>query len=471
MKYSEFIGKAGMTNKSYQEEGVKRMLALETVGWTGPYVEREVHGGFLADEMGLGKTLQLIAVMLGNPRRRTLIVVPPVLLEQWQRAILDLTNHKCLVYHRSAQPIGKIPVSALEQANVVLTTYGMVAVESGKRGNALHGCHPGFTAYWDRVIFDEAHHLRNPNTRIHHGARMLRADARWMVSGTPVQNCLSDLRALLRILGVEGYPSSQLQLILKALMIRRTKLSVGIKLPPLETSTSQVAWMSDAESELASDLHAPLGICNGGRVPGLVIGTGSILPALTRARQSCILPRLTEDPVLLALEDVEDKPALAASIGLGLGGASKVTRVVSDLLKEDGKCLVFCHYRGEIDRIRRELSLHGVGNSYIDGRIGSSERSRVIESAPQVLLLQIQTCCEGLNLQEYSCVYVVSPHWNPAIEDQAVARCHRIGQTATVRVRRYIQEAPPGCSLSLDARADQVQEAKRDLSKVLPQPP
>ena len=112
------------------------------------------------------------------------------------------------------------------------------------------------------------------------------------------------------------------------------------------------------------------------------------------------------------------------------------------------KSIVFCHYRREMTRLRDMLLLRSGGGgvvvvdgeadiAIIDGSVSAKERSRIFDAAPKVLILQIRTCSEGLNLQSYSDVYFVSPHWNPCVEDQAIARCYRMGQTKGVRVFRF----------------------------------
>jgi hypothetical protein len=132
---------------------------------------------------------------------------------------------------------------------------------------------------------------------------------------------------------------------------------------------------------------------------------------------------------------------------------SKLDSVVATMAAEgavaaaatERKSLVFCHYRREMTRLRDLLlrggGVGGVGGeddiAIIDGRVGSRERERILAAAPKVLILQIRTCSEGLNLQSYSDVYFVSPHWNPCVEDQAIARCYRMGQTNQVRVFRF----------------------------------
>jgi SNF2 family DNA or RNA helicase len=109
---------------------------------------------------------------------------------------------------------------------------------------------------------------------------------------------------------------------------------------------------------------------------------------------------------------------------------------------KDNGCgkLIFCQFREEIDEIARRLQAGGLGKvATFDGRTSVAKRKAILNDKADAIILQIQTGCEGLNLQEnYSEIYFVSPHWNPAIEDQAIARCHRIGQTKPVLVRRFM---------------------------------
>ena len=125
--------------------------------------------------------------------------------------------------------------------------------------------------------------------------------------------------------------------------------------------------------------------------------------------------------------------------------SSKISKVVRTILsrKDNGKRkIVFCHFRGEIDYIQSRLvtAFPSLVVRYLDGRTSESERRVILapDAGVDVLILQIQTCCEGLNLQQFSEVYFVSPDWNPAVEDQAIARCHRFGQTEPVSVFRFV---------------------------------
>jgi hypothetical protein len=154
------------------------------------------------------------------------------------------------------------------------------------------------------------------------------------------------------------------------------------------------------------------------------------------------------------------------------------------------KSIVFCHYRREMVQLREMLLRDGVvvaderDIAIIDGTVSARERALIFATAPTVLILQIRTCSEGLNLQEYSDVYFVSPHWNPCVEDQAIARCYRMGQTNGVRVFRFYMtdfvgersgdaggeagadrgEAGVSESIStLDHKCEEIQERKRVL--------
>ena len=125
-------------------------------------------------------------------------------------------------------------------------------------------------------------------------------------------------------------------------------------------------------------------------------------------------------------------------------GSSKMDSVVNKIVENNngnGK-LVFCHFRKEMDELKRRLELFGMDKIHIyDGRINMNQRNDILKEKNNVLILQIKTCCEGLNLQEhYSEIYFVSPHWNPSVESQAIARCHRYGQQKDVQVYRFYMD-------------------------------
>jgi SNF2 family DNA or RNA helicase len=268
---------------------------------------------------------------------------------------------------------------------------------------------------------------------------------------------------------------------------KRTKSQVGIKLPELRTNTISVKWENEAERNLAEDFHSmlqfthvsksPTKINNSIAVMGHQAGS-MILPLLIKARQMCILPSLVEKSLKHFTEIglmEENKEALEALHK----SSSKMDKVINTLIerKNNGRQkLIFCHFRGEIDYIKKSLEEQGqMKIMTLDGRTPEKERKEALSSENRidVLILQIQTGCEGLNLQHFSEVYFVSPHWNPAVEDQAIARCHRMGQNSDVDVFRFAMAGfdEKNETRSLDEYASNLQDAKRDVMKIIDEEP
>ena len=179
-----YLNHTHMEHKEYQYEGVEWCVNREKVSSSCS------RGGLLADEMGLGKTIIMIGTFLANIVRNTLIVVPTILIDQWYTQIYKTTGHRPLIYHASNKQYKKkdITVEMLAKSRIVITTYAAIAVNKNKNTQLTSRIHE---VAWSRVVFDEAHHLRNTNSR-HNGATMLKADIRWIISGTPVQNKRQD---------------------------------------------------------------------------------------------------------------------------------------------------------------------------------------------------------------------------------------------------------------------------------------
>ena len=355
----------------------------------------------------------------------------------------------------------------MEKAPLVITTYGMI--KKGKHKDSVGVLHK---IEWGRVIFDEAHHLRNKNTSGHRGALALKRDITWVVTGTPIQNRKSDFYSLCAVMGLPAsyYTAPQNLLPLaRAFMLKRTKESVGLKLPELNIEKIEVEWDNKEEKSIAEDIHSMLQFSrvNKMNINNTIAALGvSTLPLLVRARQSCVYPPLIANQFQRLVEagilDNDDR------IHEGLLGESKI-RKVSEMICKNArnghKKLVFCHYRGEIDIIAEKLTETGMTVLTFDGRIQQNQRHDILNSDCDVLIMQIQTGCEGLNLQQFSEIYFVSPHWNPAVEDQAVARCHRMGQEKEVRVYRFnmVGFDENMATRTLDEYSAAVQEVKRGI--------
>ena len=465
-KFKTWTSHVGLDQKPHQIEGVRWCLSKETGG--GTIYNEQSTGGIIADEMGLGKTIMMIGLMLINFKRRTLIVLPPALLKQWESEILRLTGHSPLVFHGYKK--SKITMAQFIGAPVVLTTYGMVSKNVKN---------PLMLLKWDRVIFDEAHHLRNQR-RSHTMALRLKREITWLVTGTPIQNNITDLNSLWKMLKLK-INFTELYLgdgdLLKSLIynyiLRRTKADVELELPDVIEKIIRVEWESESERDLCEELHASLEFSNSTFEQSFAAEelTQWKLAALVRCRQSCVKPQLLQDAYMAIENEYRDDDTSYSEKMEPFLNKSKINAVVKKIIerKDNGrKKLIFSHYRGEIDEFKSQLEERGLRVAFFDGRVSNYQREIILaEDTAEVLILQIKTACEGLNLQQFKEVYFVTPHWNPAVEDQAIARCHRIGQTENINVFRFLMDDFGIHSKNIDSYCQTVQERKRDFQKII----
>ena len=575
-KFDEYIQRSGLEPKSYQREGVEfclcreqRRCAAAAAAAASSDNSSQILGGIVADEMGLGKTIVMMGLILANitAYRRTLIVVPVALIAQWvaqiKKTIIDTgikPDLTVFVYHGATakrrvilsgddassvwchRPPKRGGGGGSRAIDIVITTYGCVAMEEPSSSVVVVGGPPKvlslLTFNADRVIFDEAHHLRNKSSRVFKGAIRVvgggngkdaslaavvtrRRPSVWIVTGTPIQNKISDLKSLCYVLGFgvsDLITEEKRKAIRDQFVLRRTKVSVGMivqatavvddnaaaaednvvtcapRLQSLVHYKTNVAWTSENELDLSHEIH---------KKARNTTDRAERLKLYTRMRQMCVWPALLQKRG----ENIDGgEYADDLTYGLSLdrynvavSKQSKIDRVVETITAEAAeaangsgsgsgsgsrKSIVFCHYRREMTQLRDILLRSGVvmdGNdvAIIDGTVGARERQRIFAASPKVLILQIRTCSEGLNLQSYSDVYFVSPHWNPCVEDQAIARCYRMGQTKGVRVFRFymtdfVVEEQSGAAgageigesesiSTLDHKCEEIQERKRVL--------
>lgn len=464
---------------NYQYEGVKWCLEKELNN------NNKIKGGIVADEMGLGKTISMIGLMYVNMVSKTLIVVPPILMEQWYKEIYRISGHKAFIYHglnkkkldkqwniknsNKNNDIKNNELDAFNKARIVITSYNIVSISKNldnvntiNNKNRLCLMHK---IKWDRIIFDEAHHLRNKNTTRFFGCINLHAKYRWLLSGTPIQNKHSDFIHLCYILSPDFYISQKkknietindpniykkvdiINYIKENHVLKRTKKIVGLEISDINTNQLIVDWKSVEEKQFAQEIHSLVKVS---KVPenhmtsfakqmSTSLNGNSALMAVLRAKQTCIMPYLMKKTVEWLVDTNKIKKEYLTP--LSENGSSKLEKVLEIVLerKNNGRGkLIFCQFREEMNYLYDNCLKNSLTSMIIDGRCSGKKRIESLQTPVDVLILQIQTGCEGLNLQEnYSEVYFVSPHWNPSVEDQAIARCHRMGQKEIVEVFKF----------------------------------
>jgi len=487
--FAAYLNHTGLEHHPHQFKGVRWCVRNETRA-NAPF---GVRGGLVADEMGLGKTILMIGTLLANILTNTLIVVPTSLISQWHDQIFKTTGYRPLIYHSSNKQNKKkdVTVEMLVGSRIVITTYAAIAIDKKKKQKQKEEKQkeekqkekeelgPLHQVAWSRVVFDEAHHLRNANSR-HHGATLLKTDIRWLISGTPVQNKRRDFYNLCAVLRIPKELHKEIPFVNHNFVLRRTKAQVGIRMAGLVRVNTVVAWTNPKERELSERAHSVLKFSNieieeekeeeeEDDDDVLMTSTSNCLIATMRARQICVLPSLSAKS--LSLRDSRYFEEV-----LRQKSSSKIDAVIEEIVRTkdngNGK-LLFCSFRAEIDAVHARLVECGISSiGVLDGR--TKDRIRVLEEKKDVLILQIASGCEGLNLQKnYSEIYFVSPHWNPSVEDQAVARCHRIGQTKSVIVKRFEMsnfatwnsEAVMGVFRSIDNLELDAEEKKRERKR------
>jgi SNF2 family DNA or RNA helicase len=424
----------------YQKTGINWCVDKERNGVELEKDKDKIYGGLICDEMGLGKTFQIILTILSTYLPKTLIVLPRILLEQWEEIFIKYLNHKPLIYHGKCK--SKLAIEDLKTAPIILTTYHMLLKQKNQINNIQE-------IEWDRIIFDEAHHLRNKKTKLYIAAVSLKSKIKWLITGTPIQNHMQDIYSLFDILKInKSYYKCEtnFSIIVEKLILKRTKEEVGLNLPSLNEHTIYVDWKDEKEKTQAIECHNKLSF-SGLEIKDTLTNF-EILKYFIKCKQSCIDLSLICDN----------------------SNHTKLDRVIETIKeRKTSKKLIFCHFKKEIKYLHTKLLSEKFKVEYFDGSVSMKTRKLILENEPDILILQIQTGCEGLNLQQFNDVYFVSLSWNPAIESQAIARCHRIGQTSEINVFRFKMSSfdDEYITKSLDIYIDICQLKKRTIMNIL----
>ncbi len=404
------------TLRPYQRTGVN---------WLG-FLSRAGLGAVLADDMGLGKTIQTLCALNG----KTLVVCPRSVVFNWEQEIQkfrpDLT---CNIFHG--------PRRALDEKDVTLTTYSVLRLD------VAHLIAHGFST----VILDEAQAIKNSDSQASRAAFELSEALgdegfRVALSGTPVENRLEELWSVFRfthpgLLGTRAdfqkryaRPISEgntetgehLRKLIKPFLLRRMKSEVARDLPP-RTDVILRVELDENERNLYDAIYA----ARHREVVEVLEGGGSVmaaLEALLRLRQAACHPQLIP--------------------GQTSGRSSKVEALLDSLTEAtvDGhKCIVFSQWTSFLDLVEPELDAAEIDFVRLDG--STRDRGKVVREfqdpdGPKVILSSLKAGGTGLNLTAADHVFLLDPWWNPAAEDQAADRAHRIGQTRPVTVYRLI---------------------------------
>ena len=424
------------TLRPYQEEGFHFLAYLAVNGF----------GGILADDMGLGKTIQSITYVLWlreeyerkNKKGKKKVVVPPVLIV-CPKSVLDVWAGETAKF---APGVRVLVIRNKDQAHMdeILGNYDMVVINYAQ----LRVCGEQInTIKWLTVILDEGQQIKNPDSKAAKAAREISAYNRLVLSGTPIENRLLDMWSLMAfampgVLGSRAYfkkrfdkrkdsqSQNRLAARLKPFLLRRTKQQVAKDLPP-RTEEEIYAKMSGIQrqlykAELRRIQKALLGVDSDESVKK---NSFAILQGLMRLRQICCHPGLVDQRYIK-----EESAKLNALFYL------------LDQLRDEGhKVLVFSQFVSMLEIVKSRLDAESRPYNYLTGQ--TKDRKAEIErfqttKEPSVFLLSLKAGGAGLNLTSASYVVLYDPWWNPAVENQAIDRTHRIGQKNKVIAYRLL---------------------------------
>ncbi len=439
--------------RPYQVSGFQWLNYLHDVQW----------GGILADDMGLGKTIQTLSFLHHlkekNGKLVALVVCPTTLLYNWQNELKKFTPSLTYQIHHGGTRSRKQVVN--EEIDVIITTYGTL------RSDIKMFVEVDF----DYVILDESQAIKNPASKVTKAACLLKAKNKLCLSGTPLQNNTFDIYAQMNFLNPgmlgtieyfkhnfsmpidkfdEKEQKEHLRKSVFPFILRRTKEQVAKDLPEKqemvlycemgeEQRKIYEAYRNDYRDKLIGMVEEK----------GIQKSQLSILQGLMKLRQIC------DSPAILKDENYPNKSV-------------KLEELIREIAENIGghKALVFSQFLGMLALIKEQLTKMGIDYEYFDGSSTIQERERAIERFQnddncRVFLISLKAGGVGLNLTAADYVYIVDPWWNPAVEQQAIDRTHRIGQTKNIFAYRMI------CNDTVEDKILKLQDRKRSLAKDL----
>jgi len=441
-----------MILRPYQVAGFQWLNYLTEIKW----------GGILADDMGLGKTVQALSFLehfkMEHGKLKALVVCPTTLIYNWENEIKKFTPKLTYRIHHGATRTRM--KEELIDHDITITTYGTLRSDIKLL----------MSVEFDYVILDESQAIKNPASKVAKAACLLTARHRLCMSGTPLQNNTFDIFAQMNFLNPgmlgtmeffrqefavpidkfgEQDRKDHLKKILYPFILRRTKEQVARDLPEkqemilfceMEDEQRNIydAYRNDYRNQILGSIETQ----------GIHKSQLTILQGLMKLRQICDSPAILNEQEKFENHSIK-LDELAREITENIG---------------DHKALVFSQFLGMLALIRERLEKLGIKYEYFDGSTSAPDREKAIQEFQnneevRVFLISLKAGGVGLNLTAADYVYIVDPWWNPAVEQQAIDRTHRIGQTKNIFAYRMI------CKDTIEDKILQLQEKKRALAK------
>ena len=408
--------------RSYQKEGFLWMARLASWG----------AGALLADDMGLGKTLQAITLMLSRAQEGPqLVVMPTSVVMNWHDELARFAPSLCVKILNVAADNRNTVIGEAKAFDIVITTYGLLSNEETLLTSRT----------WTTIVLDEAHTIKNRETKMSQSAMKLKADFRLLLTGTPLQNHVSEMWNLMQfanpgLLGAfpdftsrfllpierdhDKESQRQLKRIITPFILRRTKSEVLNELPEKTEITLKVDLSPDEWAFYDNIRQKALAEMEDNAATAM-----QALAEITRLRQAACNVRLVESSLNIASSKLES-----------------FMQLVDELHTNHHRALVFSQFTSHLALVRERLDREGVSYLYLDGSTTAKERLRLVEQFQHgdmpLFLISLKAGGLGLNLTAADYVVHLDPWWNPAIEDQASDRAYRIGQHKPVTVYRLI---------------------------------
>lgn len=430
--------------RNYQVSGFNWFNTLDYLGF----------GGILGDEMGLGKTLQTISFLLSKEGSKTLIVAPTSLIFNWKNEFKKFAPSMKIGVVNTSRDEREILINNYNEFDVLITTYNLCKRDLDKYKEIN----------FDFVILDEAQNIKNSNSQNAKAVKEIKGRTKFALTGTPMENSLMELWSIFDFI-MPGYLYDEQRFItryhrrleedpviieevkklINPFILRRTKKEVLKELPDKIEKKLVVPMEEEQVKAYASYAdHVKELIENKIKNDEFKSSKIEILSYITKLRQIAIDPSLV-------MNDYEG----------GSGKMDALLELLIQSIEEGHKILLFSQFTSALKNIERELKINNIGYSYLDGSIPSKNREKIVEEFKSgdnpVFLISLKAGGTGLNLTNADIVIHFDPWWNPAVEDQASDRAHRIGQKNVVEVIKMISED------SIEEKIVSLQEEKRKL--------